>query len=96
MAGVPSLEGMRERFREADREVQWWADHQAEFARLYPDQFVAVLNGEVIAVASDLSTLIAALKEKSITIQDVWVSFIETDPSRLILAERSQTRSVVA
>lgn len=85
MAGVPSLEGMRARFREADREVQWWADHQAEFVRLYPDQFVAVLNGEVMAVASDLSTLIAALKEKSITIQDVWVSFIETDPSRLIL-----------
>jgi hypothetical protein len=96
MTGIPSLEGMRERFREADREVQWWAEHQAEFVKLYPDQFVAVLRGDVVVVASDLSTLIAALKEKSLTIQDVWASFIETDPSRLILAERSQTRSVVA
>jgi hypothetical protein len=85
MAGVPSLEGMRERFYERDREVQWWADHQAEFVKLYPDQFVAVLNGDVVAVADSIGELKKKLAAKSLGFDDVMASFIMSDPSKMIL-----------
>jgi Family of unknown function (DUF5678) len=85
MAGVPSLEGLRERFDEADRELQWWAEHQAEFVKLYPDQFVAVHNGEVVAVANSIGGLKKKLAAKSLGFDDVKSSFITADPSKLIL-----------
>ena len=85
MAGYPSLEGLRERFHERDTEVQWWADHQAEFAKLYPDQFVAARNGEVVAVAGDIVELRQKLAEKSLGFDDVISSFIRSDPSKLLL-----------
>ncbi len=85
MAGIPSLEGSRERFYERDRELQCWADHQAEFVKLYPDQFVAVRDGSVVAVADDIVELRQKLAEKSLGFDDVVSSYIETDFSRLIL-----------
>lgn len=85
MAGVPSLEGLRERYDEADREMQWWAEHQAEFVVLYPDQFVAVLDGNVVAVADTIIGLSEKLAEKSLGFRDVISSFITSDPSKLLL-----------
>ena len=85
MAGIPSLEGLRERFYERDRELQWWADHQAEFVKLYPDQFVAVVNGNVVAVAADISELKKKLAAMSLGFDDVISSFIRSDPSKMIL-----------
>lgn len=85
MAGIPSLEGLRERFYERDRELQWWADHHAELVKLYPDQFVAVRDGSVVAVADDIVDLRQKLAEKSLGFDDVISSFIRSDPSKLIL-----------
>ena len=85
MTGIPSLEGLRERFHERGIEVQWWADHQAEFVKLYADQFVAVRNGVVVAVADDIVELRQKLAEKALSFDDVISSFIRSDPSKLLL-----------
>ena len=85
MAGYPSLEGLRERYYERDRELQWWAGHHAELVKLYPDQFVAVRDGVVVAVAGDIIELREKLAEKSLGFDDVISSFIRSDPSKLLL-----------
>ena len=72
-------------FEEANRELAFWRDHYQEFIEKYPDQFVAVYNGEVVAANPDLFGLVAELEKLGLKPRQVWSEFIEATPRTLIL-----------
>lgn len=54
LANIPGLEEAREAWEEADHEQNFWRDHYSELLQQYPDQFVAVREGAVIAANPEL------------------------------------------
>ncbi len=49
-----TIEAAKAGWREADKEVAFWKSHQAEYLKKHPNQFVAVVNGEIVAASHDL------------------------------------------
>lgn len=84
IANTPSLEDAREAWEEAEREQGFWRDHYSELLQRYPDQFVAVRNGAVVATNPDLQRLLESLEHQGIEPTAVWVRFLATDPRRLM------------
>lgn len=82
---TPGLAGARKAWKDADAEEAFWHDHYAEFLQKYPEQFVAVLRGEVIAVGADLFEIAGLLESKAIAPASVWHRFITANPERMIL-----------
>jgi hypothetical protein len=77
----PSHEEINTRWQEAERQRLFWEEHYQEFLRAYPDQFVAVHDGDVVAVSDDLQDLNASLKRLRLQPSDVWVRYIMTATS---------------
>lgn len=65
----------------ADEERAFWRARQQEFLGRYPDQFVAVRDGDVVAVGADLSELLSGLEHQGLEPGDVWVRFFNAHPS---------------
>jgi hypothetical protein len=61
-------------------EQRFWEAHYAEYLQHYPEQFVAVKDGEVIATQADLLELLQALKSKGLAPTQVWMHFITANP----------------
>jgi hypothetical protein len=80
-----SPELARELWKRAENERAFWDKHYPEFLERYPDQFVAVKNGEVVANAPDLTQLVVLLESKGIDLKKVWAQFISEESHRLIL-----------
>jgi hypothetical protein len=82
-----SLLDLEDALRESEREATFWAAHVQEHQGRYPEQFVAVApeTGEVIAVASDLQDLVQSLRERGLTLSDVWSRFIPAEGHEFIL-----------
>lgn len=74
----PSLEELTAKLNEAEREYRFWQEHYQEFLRRYPDQFVAVHDGQVVAVSDDLSDLTASLANLDLRPTDVWSHYFMT------------------
>jgi hypothetical protein len=74
----PSLEEINARWQEAEQERLYWEEHYQEFLHRYPDQFVAVRDGRVVAVSDHLSGLTASLKELGLQPTDVWSHYFMT------------------
>lgn len=71
---------------EAKAIQEFWDAHYAELVRDYPDQFVAVRGGEVIAAGSELSLLVNELGSRGIDARtDVAIEFISLRSGRLVL-----------
>lgn len=71
---------------EADRIDEWWDEHWEEFMELYPEQYVAVRGGEVVATKTDLVELIDELTKVGLRPpDDVWVRFVGTTPEFMVL-----------
>jgi hypothetical protein len=85
IANIPSLEDASEAWDEAEREQSFWRDHYSELLQQYPDQFVAVRDGTVVATNPDLYQLLDSLKHQGIELTKVWGRFFATDPRRLRL-----------
>lgn len=79
------IEEINASFKAAEVERAFWHAHHDEFLKTYPDQFVAVLDGEVIATSPDLLKLDRLLKRKGVKMGSVWLKFMETNPRRYIL-----------
>jgi hypothetical protein len=80
------LEGLvRAALREGAAQQEYWDQHQPELQRHYPDQFVAVLGGEVVATGKNLPELIAALEHADLDARRTWLRFVEATPRTLIL-----------
>ena len=57
--------------RDAEREHAFWHEHVQELLRRYPDQLVAVQNGEVVAASGDLLDLVSQLEAKGLSPPEV-------------------------
>lgn len=72
-------------FQHAEAEQKFWEKHRDELSQKYPDQFVAVVDGAVIATATDLQQLLYALRTKSVDPPMAWVRFMASRPRQMIL-----------
>jgi hypothetical protein len=61
---------------EMDRELRYWADHRDELLAAYPNHFVAVQDGQVVATDTDLVHLLDVLKAHGIDPAQTWTRFI--------------------
>jgi hypothetical protein len=77
------LEGVKAASERARQEQDFWEQHWGEFLTKYPEQFVAVLNGEVVAADSDLLALHRVISTRGIDRHKVWVRFITADPRQM-------------
>jgi len=82
---IPGLEEAREAWNAAEAEQDFWREHYAQLLQQYPDRFVAVRAGEVIAANPELQGLLESLTHQGIEPTQVWVRFLATDPRRLML-----------
>jgi Family of unknown function (DUF5678) len=82
---IPDPEKARDALRAAQEEEAFWEKHYPELLARYPDQFVAVRGGKVIASDSDLMRLATTLEKRGIKPTDVWMQFIDTKPDRFLL-----------
>jgi hypothetical protein len=73
-------------WRQAELRRAFWATHLDDLRRRYPDQFVAVSDGAVVAAAPTLQALDERLAVRGLTDRRaVWVQFIEVTPRELHL-----------
>ena len=79
----PRVEGVHEAWAAADAEDAFWSEHYRQILDRYPDQFVAVHEGAVVATAPGLRQLLHALNEKALVRRQVWVKYVTADPRRL-------------
>ena len=59
-----------------DAELAYWRTHHAALWRRYPDRYVAVYAGEVIADDADLVRLLDELRARNLDPAHAWVRFI--------------------
>lgn len=73
-------------FEEAEAIDRFWAEHHDELLAGYPEQFVAVKDGEVVASNTDLALLIYDLRDQGLSPRtDVWIEFITANVGKLLL-----------
>ena len=72
-------------WEQAAAEEAFWQEHHHEFIKTYPDQFVAVRGGAVVAVASNLRALVGELQARGLNPADVWVRFIAATRRAILL-----------
>lgn len=80
---TPSLEGAHAALEAAESRATFWQEHQREFLERYPEQFVAVSEGSVVAADSDLDKLLGILRSRGLDPRRVWVRFITPDVRRV-------------
>ena len=83
-ASTPSLEGAQRARAAAEAEDAFWREHYGQYLEQYPDQFVAVSGGAVVATDSDLQHLLRILDKKGLDPRRVWVRFMTADPRRVM------------
>lgn len=81
----PPLEQADDARRRWEIEQEYWREHWGELLQKYPDQFVAVLDDQVIAHDPDLVELIGILEKRGLKSTDVWMRFVDTGSRMLIL-----------
>lgn len=63
----------------------FWDAHRSELTQVYPDEFVAVSNRNVVDHDPDLMVLVQRLRAGGHDLQDTWIEFLATDRQKLIL-----------
>ncbi len=82
---LPSNDEIQAMFAEAWRETAFWQENYERLPHEYPDQYVAVRDGEVIAVADDAWGIVAETDKLGLVWPDVWTSFVPREPIALML-----------
>jgi hypothetical protein len=72
-------------FREAEREDAFWKKNYKRLLQEYPDQFIAVWAGDVIAVSPALEGMLQQLEELGIDPTKTWSRFLDAHPLPMIL-----------
>jgi hypothetical protein len=73
-------------FDEAMELQRFWDAHYAELLATYPEQFVAVKDGRVVATNTDLALLVYELRDHGIDARtDVAIQFITAKSGSLLL-----------
>jgi hypothetical protein len=71
--------------RAADEEWAFWHQNLHAYLKKYPDQFVAVFGGAVVAANADLGALLADLRAQGLDVKRVWIRFFAANPVVQIL-----------
>ena len=82
---MPSPEELEELWERAEAEQAFWDSHYSELLSKYPDQFVAVHDGEVVATAFDLRDLVRDLEALGLQPSDVWIEFMRATHRTVLL-----------
>lgn len=72
-------------FEEAAERQKFWNENYHRLLALYPEQFVAVRDGEVIATSHDLYVLVDKLRDLGLSPTDVAIKLITAKAGSLIL-----------
>ena len=73
-------------FEESKRIHAFWLEHQDEFLARYPEQFVAVKDGNVVAANPDLAMLFYELRDLGLNARtDVAIQLISSRAASLLL-----------
>lgn len=80
----PTVEDAERAWQERQAKKQYWGEHYQEFLKRWPNQFVAVYKGDVIAVSPDLETVFEPTTNRGLPPQRLWLRFITDDPSKLL------------
>lgn len=83
--GVPNLVEAEAALKRVEAETAFWAEHYQEYVQKYPDQFVAVHGGEVVAASPDLESLLEQLAARSLSVQSVSARFVASNRYRYLL-----------
>ena len=81
----PTVEEPTLPVQEAEREHTFWHEHGEALLTTHPDQFVAVRDGDVVAVSTSLQQLVMLLREQGLKSTDVWPRFMAATPRRWLL-----------
>ena len=84
-ATLPNEANLNAAMRRADEERALWDAHRTEYTRLYPDQFVAVRNGELVDHDPDLMLLVQRLRANGLDVGDLSVQFMASSQHRFLL-----------
>ncbi len=67
------------------RDTEYLESHWDELLETYPEQWVAIFNREVVAVAPDFDQLLADLKRKDVPIGKARIEHLTSEEDLLIL-----------
>jgi hypothetical protein len=81
----PDPAALRTALKAAHAEQEYWESHWEEMLTRYPEQFVAVFEGNVVAHGSDLRDLYESVVEAGIDPPSAWVKYITDTPPLLVL-----------
>ena len=75
----------RQRLQRLDRDVQYLLAHLDDWRSEHPNRWVAVYNGELVAVEDSKERLIKAIARKGLPLPEVLVDFVSEEEVSLIL-----------
>ena len=85
MLSPQDQQAVREAFSRGDEGDAYWVAHYAELLKQYPEQYVAVHDGQVIVANSDPLELHRVIKAMGLEPRQVWVKLITAHPRYLML-----------
>jgi|GEM_PF-1771403 len=80
MPPLPTREEVAAMDLELERERVFWTENAEELTKLYPEKFVAVYEGNVVAVDDDLFDVIRLTGEQGLRPRQVWVQYLTPHP----------------
>ncbi len=82
---APDRDKILDAWKKADEEQAFWSSRYGELLERYPDRFVAVVNGAVVAADPDIERLIRMIEGQGLELTEVWIRFVTTNPRGLML-----------
>lgn len=79
-ADVPGLAAADAAWEAAAARDAYWVTHYSELLARYPEQFVAVHAGVVIAHGPDLVAVTREIESRGLEPRQAWLRFITADP----------------
>ena len=73
---APIPDPPKEFWERVEAQRRFWDEHYEELRSRYPDQFVAVLDGEVVATGRHLADIERELRARGLRPGDTWLRFI--------------------
>lgn len=75
----PSIKEVQALIREDEVQYAFWVKHAKRFRKQYPDQYVAALDGKVVATAKHLDDLVTTLHGLGLDERGMWIWYAATE-----------------
>ena len=83
--GPPLTDEERRRIKQAEADEDFFDAHYEKLAQEYPYRWVAIHNGEVVLVGTDIYEFGRMLRERGLVESGVRVRYLDPEPLPLIL-----------